>query len=122
MLDGLERVVQDSPRLGVPHIGVAFPHVVHMYRIGDPRVQEEQETNVYDVGLANTRSLSLGEDVFKPLEGFIGCPGEILLLGEEMAFWAAAKTVDDYLQQFVPEGNRLEVARPNKLYHHLNDS
>lgn len=89
---------------GVPHIGISFPHVTHLFRWGNPSVRE-QETNLYDVGLAKTLDLvdPVSKDFFRRGNA-ICCPLEGYILGEEIAFRARSETMEEYLNKFVSEG------------------
>jgi hypothetical protein len=109
---GIERLLLNTPHVGVPHIVATMPSFTRAYRFGDPR-NRESETNIYQIGIWNTPDVVRGSvDNLGPET--IGCLQELDLLAEEVRFWANSESVEEYLTKFVEEGVII-VKNPRKL-------
>lgn len=111
---GLEFEIGTSRNVGTPHVGISFPHVTRIFRWGNP-ISEEQETNLYCEGIIKTPDLN--DLSLRNPHGLICCPLEGYIIGEEIAFRAASRTMVDYMNKFVPNGvvKKTNVQNPNMV-------
>lgn len=121
LIQGVENHVSQSGNNGVPHFFVSFPHVTVGYRWGDPRF-EEQETNLYRVGLGQTPELEnitiippAAKESCPDSAIQIGCPAELHIVGQERIIRAQSLTMEQYLRTFAELGRYQgsEVMNPN---------
>lgn len=107
----------NSPHFGIPHVGIVMPHVTAFYRTGDPRIEEEQETNWHRVGLFETVILKdVMHDIDRHTPHFqVGCPVELYVLDREREFIATSSNMDEYLSKEIPNGTYTgaRVQNPN---------
>jgi hypothetical protein len=98
-----------------PYVAISFPHATTLFRWGTPYNPKERETNLYKLGLGRTPD---GRNMtFEAPSGLmeVGCPLELLVLGQEAEFWSSAGSVQEYLGLWVPNGQVISVINPNKL-------
>ena len=120
---GVVDFLNSSLRKDVPHITVAFPHITTIYRFGDPRLENERETNLYRVGDAASGlipKVSFTNTESELVSRIMGCPLEMNpILSQEMLFWSMAPNILEYLNANVPVGEVSYVTNENKLRDHL---
>lgn len=111
-----ESVVEHLTRRGLEGIGavVAFPHITKVFRFSPAA---ETIMNVRGYWTSDFSEVDLSRE-----DGFVefACYAEAIIAAEEYHFWAQARTVGQYLQQWV-EWTDAPVVDCAKMSRHFGD-
>ena len=118
VMDSLESELLKSPNLKIPHIVVSFPHLTRVYRWGDPRIETERETNIYQVLFEKNEDL-VNNTLKRENTNEIVCPGEIYLLEHEMINRAVSSSLFNYLTRFTSDHRNIHIKNSNLIRDYL---